>query len=197
MRSSSGLAQRLGARHPGFDMTAMEMIDATLRASGWPGAEEVLARRWIDAAAGVRGHAFPRRLRPPGQNIPFRRRIGAGSVPITRGCRGCRTICAIIDNATPDRPFRLVAAPARQFLNTSFTETPTARRREGRPTALVHPEDAGAARHRRRRPRPPRQRAREVVSVHARLFDGLQQGVVIVESIWPNADFAGRSASTP
>ena len=32
--------------------------------------------------------------------------------------------------------------------------------------------------------------SRGVVSVRARLFDGLQQGVVIVESIWPNADFA-------
>lgn len=27
--------------------------------------------------------------------------------------------------------------------------------------------------------------------MRARLFDGLQAGVVIVESIWPNADFEG------
>ena len=36
---------------------------------------------------------------------------------------------------------RLVAAPARQFLNSTFTETPTARKREGRPQALIAPED--------------------------------------------------------
>ncbi len=29
------------------------------------------------------------------------------------------------------------------------------------------------------------------VIVHARLFDGLQPGVVVVESIWPHADFVG------
>lgn len=41
-------------------------------------------------------------------------------------------------------PFRLVTAPARQFLNSSFTETVTSQRREGRPTALIHPDDAAA-----------------------------------------------------
>jgi cellulase/cellobiase CelA1 len=29
------------------------------------------------------------------------------------------------------------------------------------------------------------------VLLHAALFDGLQAGVLIVESIWPNAAFAG------
>src|SRR5208283_2758359 len=44
-----GLAARLGAKHPGFDMTAMQIIDATLRASGWPDAATVLRERWIEA----------------------------------------------------------------------------------------------------------------------------------------------------
>ncbi len=45
-----GLATRLGAKHRGFEMTAMEIIDATLLASGWPDAATVLRERWIDAA---------------------------------------------------------------------------------------------------------------------------------------------------
>jgi anaerobic selenocysteine-containing dehydrogenase len=97
---------------------------------------------------------------------------------------------AATDEATPDRPFRMVTAPARQFLNTCFTETPTSRRHEQRPTVLVHPADA--------------QRigvtdgalvrlgnARGEVALHARLFDGLQPGVVVAESVWPNAAFEG------
>src|SRR3979409_167028 len=44
------LAARLGAEHRGFEMTAMELIDATLLASGWPDAATVLRERWIDAA---------------------------------------------------------------------------------------------------------------------------------------------------
>ena len=47
------LAQRLGAVHAGFAMSAMQIVDETLRRSGWPGAEEVIARRWIDAQAVV------------------------------------------------------------------------------------------------------------------------------------------------
>ena len=43
------LAERLGAKHRGFDMTAMELIDATLAASGYPDAATVLEQRWIDA----------------------------------------------------------------------------------------------------------------------------------------------------
>ena len=33
------------------------------------------------------------------------------------------------DEATAERPFRMVTAPARQFLNTTFTETSTSRER--------------------------------------------------------------------
>ena len=51
---------------------------------------------------------------------------------------------AVIDKATAEKPFRLVAAPARTFLNSTFTETPTSLKREGRPTALMHPEDCTA-----------------------------------------------------
>ena len=50
-----GLASRLGAKHRGFDMTAMEIIDATLRASGWPDAKTVLARALDRRHAAVRG----------------------------------------------------------------------------------------------------------------------------------------------
>ena len=47
----------------------------------------------------------------------------------------------IIDNATDERPFRLIAAPAHNYLNSSFTETPTSQKKEVRPTVLMHPED--------------------------------------------------------
>src|SRR3546814_5640415 len=50
----------------------------------------------------------------------------------------------IIDRATGERPYRMVTAPARNYLNTSFTETPTSRRREARPTVMVHPDTAAA-----------------------------------------------------
>jgi len=93
-----------------------------------------------------------------------------------------------IDAASGEHPFRLVTAPARQFLNTSFTETPSARKREVRPTALLHPRDAerlGITDGGRVR----LGNARGEVVVAAKLAEGQQEGVVIVESVWPNADF--------
>jgi anaerobic selenocysteine-containing dehydrogenase len=183
-----GLAVRLGARHPGFDMTAMEVIDATLRASGWPGAEEVLAARWIDAQPDFAdshfltgfGHAGKFRFAPDWAAVgPAHHRM-----PVLPDHM------ANIDDSSADHPFRLVAAPARQFLNTSFTETRSARKREGRPTALIHPQDAdrlGVTDGGRVR----LGNARGEVVLHARLFDGLQPGVIVVESIWPSEDWHG------
>ena len=33
-------------------------------------------------------------------------------------------------------------SPARGFLNSSFTEMPSSRAKEGRPTVMIHPDDA-------------------------------------------------------
>ena len=184
-----GLARRLGARHPGFEMTAMQLVDATLRASGWPGAEEVIARRWIDAGEGFERSHFLTGFGFPDGRFRFAPDWAAVG-PHHAGMPALPDHWAATDGATPDHPFRLVAAPARNFLNTSFTETPGSRKREGRPTALIHPDDA-------RRlsiaegSRVTLGNAQGTVTVHARLAAGLQPGVVVVESVWPNADFAG------
>src|SRR5690606_26809444 len=45
-----GLAERLGADHPGFRMSEWELIDAMLAASGLPSAAEIHAARWYDCA---------------------------------------------------------------------------------------------------------------------------------------------------
>jgi anaerobic selenocysteine-containing dehydrogenase len=94
----------------------------------------------------------------------------------------------VIEEANDEMPFRLVTAPARHYLNSTFNETPTSRRREGRPSVMLHPDDAAALgiadgdRVRLGNPRGD-------LVIHAALFDGVQRGVVIVESIWPNAAF--------
>jgi anaerobic selenocysteine-containing dehydrogenase len=95
---------------------------------------------------------------------------------------------AIIDEVSDQHPFRLVAAPARHYLNTSFTEMPTSRQKEGRPTALINPADA--ARLEIKDGDPVRLgNERGSVLVHAVLRDGQQPGVLVVESIWPNQAF--------
>jgi anaerobic selenocysteine-containing dehydrogenase len=96
----------------------------------------------------------------------------------------------VTDEATPEKPFRLVAAPARGFLNSSFSETPTSRARERRPTALLHPDDC-AALGVAEGDRVELGNERGKVLVHVRPRAGQARGVVVVEGIWPNRDFEG------
>jgi anaerobic selenocysteine-containing dehydrogenase len=184
-----GLAARLGAQHRGFDMTEMEIIDETLRMSGWPDAKTVLEQHWIDIAPPFADAHFHNGFPQADKRFHFSpdwRALG----PDWARMPTLPDYMAATDEATPDRPFRMVTAPARQFLNTCFTETPTSRQREGRPTVLVHPVDAvrlGVTDGDRVR----LGNARGEVVLHARLFDGLQPGVIVVESVWPNAAFEG------
>ena len=101
----------------------VELIDDTLRASGWPEAETI-RRGWVDCDE-------PASRRRISSTASRRRR----QVPLQAGLGEVRPRpCAHADAAGPFRelragerelPFRLVAAPARTFLNTTFTETPT------------------------------------------------------------------------
>src|SRR5262249_59012580 len=79
---------------------------------------------------------------------------------------------------------------ARTFLKSTVTETPSSRRREVRPTALMHPDDLAAL------GVAPGERvrignARGQVIVAAEPRGGQSRGVVVVESVWPNRDFEG------
>ncbi len=184
-----GLAQRLGGVDAGFEMDAMAMVDATLVASGWPGAAAVQAGHWVDAMPGFAEAHFLGGFGHADGKFHFVAdwaKIGADHA----GMPALPDQFDAHDAADAQHPFRLVAAPARQFLNSTFTETPTSRKREGRPDLLIHPADAaglGVGEGDRVR----LGNARGEVVLHARLFDGLQPGVVVAESIWPHADHVG------
>jgi anaerobic selenocysteine-containing dehydrogenase len=93
-----------------------------------------------------------------------------------------------IEEADAEHPFRLATSPARNFLNSTFNETPTSLAQEKRPTVFIHPEDAaeqgiadGDA--------VTLGNTRGQVHLHARLFPGVRRGVLIAESIWPNSAY--------
>lgn len=183
-----GLAMRLGAEHPGFAMSGWELVEATLRASGLPGADEIHAIGWLDRHKPFTEAHFLDGFPHPDGRFHFRAdwaAVGAdfGDMP------PLPDHLANIDEADEERPFRLVTAPSRHFLNSTFSEAPTSRRLADRPTALVHPEDCralGLAEGDRLRIG---NRQASVV-VHAQPFEGLRRGIVVVESVWPNAAFA-------
>ena len=181
------LADRLGACHPGFEMTALELIDHTLRASGLPGVTEFPENGWLDCRPPFETDHFLDGFGHADKKFHFRADWAALGHDHEH-LPAFPDHVAVIDDGDPQRPYRLVAAPSRSFLNTSFNNTPSGIAREGRPTALLHPAalaELGLADGERVRIG----NGKGSVVVHARAFDGLQPRVVIVEGIWPNQAF--------
>jgi len=183
-------------------MTARELIDWTLRNSGWGTLAALEAKRWIDCQPDfdtshyVRGFAWPDgkfRFKPDWRNVPFRSPFHAGPVD---ALPKLPDHWEVIEEADEAHPFRLATSPARHFLNSSFTEMLTSRAREGRPEVMIHPTDAGALAI-ADGSEVVLGNARGEVRLHARLFDGVRRGVLIAESVWPNAAHAdGRGINT-
>jgi anaerobic selenocysteine-containing dehydrogenase len=192
------LAERVGAEHPGFAMSPRELIDWTLQNSGWGTIEELEAKKWIDCQPDfetshyINGFRHPDgkfRFRPDWGTVVFRPNVTQRFGPHEQ-LPEFPDHWTIIEEADGEHPFRLATSPARNFLNSTFNETPTSKKREGRPSLLVHPDDMarlGIAEGDKVRIG----NARGVVIVHAKPFAGLVPGVVISESIWPNAAYEG------
>ena len=89
------LAERLGACHPGFEMSAFEMIDRTLRVSGLPG-PEAPGRGPARLLARLRDRSFSRRVWSSRREISFPRRLAGdrararATAPLPGPCRGYR-----------------------------------------------------------------------------------------------------------
>jgi anaerobic selenocysteine-containing dehydrogenase len=197
-----GLAKRLGAQHRGFDMTPRDIIDWTLQKSGWGTLENLERERWIDCqpdfdtAHYTKGFAWPDkkfRFKPDWPTVPFRSPGLSGPVGDLPALPDHWTV---IEEADERHAFRLATSPARNFLNTTFNETPTSLGREQRPTVMIHPDDA-ASLSIADGDKVILGNPRGEVRLHAKIFEGVRRGVLIAESIWPNSAFEdGRGINT-
>ncbi len=192
------LAKRLGvADMPGFGLTERQHIDIMLGKKGLGNFDTFRQERWADLQPAFEeahflngfGHKDKKfRFRPDwtGQAAP-------NKPPASMGVFGpCDRLpqfpdhIDLIEVADAEHPFRLATSPARNFLNSSFSETPVSKSKEGRPQLLIHPEDA-AALSIVDGDRVEIGNTRGEVVLHATLFAGVLRGVVIAEGVWPNS----------
>ena len=185
------LAKRLDIRHEGFDISARQLIENMLSRSGLPDIDSILAAGGHDCAPieDFEESNFINGFGTPDKRFHFRpdwNTVGAD----TAGMPEFPDHWDVIENPDATCPLRLVTAPARQFLNTSFTETATSVRMEKAPSAKMHPSDietygltAGSQVTLGNR--------RGEVTLLVSEFDGVQPGTVVVESLWPNKYFTG------
>jgi anaerobic selenocysteine-containing dehydrogenase len=184
-----GIAQRLGSPHPSFHMSAFDLIDTTLQASNRGTAAEAFDTGWVECAEPFADSHFLEGFPSSDRKFHFKPDWAAIG-PYSKGMQPLPDYLENYEVADAEHPFRLVAPPARTFLNTTFTETASSRSREGEPRALIHPDDA----------------AREGIDdgetvlignrrgelrIPVRVEATARPGVVVVEGIWPNSSFAG------
>lgn len=183
------LAQRLELDHPGFHQSEWELIDELLQASGWPDAQTVHSQGGIDCALPFEQQNHLNGFQTPDKRFHFSPDWSAVG-PNSDGMPVLPDHWAVIDSASEAYPLRLVAAPARQFLNTSFTETDSSKAMEKEPCAMMHPADL-AEYDLKDGELIILSNALGEVMVKAKQYAGLQRGTVVVESLWPNSNFAG------
>ncbi|MGB0844126.1 MAG: molybdopterin-dependent oxidoreductase [Alphaproteobacteria bacterium] len=181
------LAKRLGFTHPAFKMTELEIIDSVLETSGYPDAETVNAAKGADPVVSWETDHFLDGF--PNKTGKFRfyadwEEVGAEH----KGLPKFPGHCELYDKETTEKPFRLVTAPARGFLNSSFTETSKSKQLEGRPTVMIEADvanDMGIA-------------DDDVVELanglgaiklHAKRVEKQNPKTLVVESLWPNTNF--------
>lgn len=193
------LARRLGVAHmPGFGLTERQHIDHMLEKRGLGSFDSLKSSRWVDMQPEFESAHFLKGFGHPDGRFRFKPQWNGGAAPNkppkSMGIFGpYRQLpefpdhVDLIEVADAEHPFRLATSPARNFLNSTFAETPVSREKEGRPELLIHPDDA-AAMGVATGDRVEVGNKRGEVVLHARLFDKIKRGVVIAEGIWPNSD---------
>ncbi len=183
----SALATRLGAGHRSFTMAAWDVIDEVLQTNGYGGAAELEKKRFIDISPTFEERHFLNGFPQPNGKFRFRANW-AELGPDYSELSSLPDFSEIIDEVDAFRPFRLITAPSRNYLNSSFTETETSIRSEQRPTLMINPTDCvdlGITDGDRIRIG----NERGDLILHCQVFEGVDCGVVVVESIWPNNAF--------
>jgi len=184
------LAKRLGANHKGFKMTEREIIDDTLKISKHGSLLELEKNGWKDVQPDFNSSHFINGFGHDDKKFHFKpnwKKIG----PYHSQMPKYPDFQDTTENISEKHPFRLVTAPAHNYLNSSFTETFSSKKKEAKPRAKIHPLDLeklnlsdndeiilG------------NDRGKVILNVES--FEGLQQGVVIVEGIWPSEAFIGK-----
>ncbi|MEP7240701.1 MAG: molybdopterin oxidoreductase family protein [Devosia sp.] len=198
------LLRRLGSDDASLHLTDREMVAETFRRSRYPALEEVEATGFFvdrerpdDEARFANGFGWSDRrfrFRPNWQGAADRK--GYSWVIDPADAPAMVDHWDINEKTSAHVPFRLATSPSRGFLNSSFSETPGSRKRQPTPTVMIRPDDA-AAQGIADGDRVRLGNARGAVELTARIFDGMQQGVLIAEGVFPNtAHGTGQGINT-
>jgi len=188
----SALAERLGAEHQGFTMSPREIIDWTLQNSGWGTFAELETTNFRDVqpkfedAHYLKGFAYRDgkfKFKPDWPNVP---NANIGTLGPWDKMPSLPDHWEVTEEPDATHPFKLATSPSRSYLNSSFSETPSSKKREGRPEVMINPADAerlaiGQG------TKVELGNERGQVILHAKVTDQTRPGTLIAEGLWPNS----------
>ena len=154
------LAERLGATDEGFNMNELQLIDETLKRSDYPSRKDFTNQHFHDCAPSYDDAHFLAGFEWRDKKFRFAPDWSAIG-PYADAMPALPDHWDVIDNPTAECPLRLVAAPSRGYLNSTFTQSPSSRKYEKHPQLKINPATARKIRHQRQRKSPRRQPARK------------------------------------
>jgi len=183
----NGAGASINGDFTGFNLTALQLVDETLTRSGYPPRSDFTRAHFTDCAPAFAAAHFIDGFGWPDKKFRFAPDWNAIG-PYAAGMPALPDHWDVIDNPSDEHPLRLVAAPSRGYLNSTFVQSPSSRRREKHPQLQIHPtaarrfgvEDGG---------RTVLGNRLGSVTLVARFTADIQVDTVVVEGIWPACAF--------
>ena len=183
----NAISKRLGVDKKEFNMTEEEIINETLMLSNLGSLEQLKDKKFIDLQPDFNTSHFINGFGHSDKKFHFIPKWKSKDNKFNN-TYNLPDHYDIIEKTNKSCPYKLVTAPAHNFLNSSFTETSSSKRLESKPKIKIHSHDMTKL----------NIKDNEVVEIgnyraklkiHVEKFDGLLEGVTVVEGVWPNEYF--------
>ncbi len=178
------LSKKLGSKRKVFDYTEEKIIDKTLQLSGLGDLKTLREKKYLDLQPNFNSSHFVDGFGHYDKKFHFTPKWKVNDTKFNNSYK-LPDHYNLIEQTSKKHPFKLITAPAHNFLNSSFTETATSKKIENKPKIKMHPNDMkklnivdneivkiG--------------NERANLKIHVEKFLGILKGITVVEGIWPN-----------
>ena len=183
----NALGKKLGSKNQCFKLTEKEIIDITLKKSKLSTYDNLKKKEYLDLQPTFIESNFLNGFGHQDKKFHF-------STVWKKNDKKFNKIFNLpdhynlIENTNKNHPYKLVTAPAHNFLNSSFTEIETSRNKEIKPTIKIHPSDLKTLKC-KNNDIVIIGNKRGKIRIHVEEFSGILPGTTVVEGIWPNEYF--------
>ena len=181
------LGKKLGSKNQCFKLTEKEIIDITLKKSNLSTYDNLKKKEYLDLQPTFIESNFLNGFGHQDKKFHFSPVWKKNDKKFNKTFN-LPDHYNLIENTNRNHPYKLVTAPAHNFLNSSFTEIETSRNKEIKPTIKIHPSDLKTLKC-KNNDIVIIGNKRGKIRIHVEEFSGILPGTTVVEGIWPNEYF--------